>query len=125
MTTITDPEAFRQELESLEALYKETTGQDMHHFYRPPSGKYDERSLKMAKDLGYKTVFWSLAYKDWLQDSQPSHELAFKKLLPRSHNGAIVLLHSTSKTNAEIMDKLLTQWESEGYHFGRLDELRF
>ena len=74
-------------------------------------------------DMGYKTVFWSLAYVDWNNDSQPTREQAFAKLLPRTHCGAVVLLHSTSQTNAQILDELLTCWEKEGYRFGTLTEL--
>ena len=77
----------------------------------------------MAKELGYKTVFWSLAYVDWNNDAQPTKEQAFSKLIPRIHNGAVVLLHSTSQTNAEILDELLTKWEELGYRFGTLEEL--
>lgn len=76
----------------------------------------------MAQDLGYHTFFWSLAYVDWYQDSQPSHEEAFEKLLGRIHPGAIVLLHSTSSTNAEILDELLTKGRN-GLHFASLDDL--
>ena len=123
MSKIADKAAFAKELESLEALYKETTGRDMPKYYRPPQGKYSEENLKQASELGYKTFFWSLAYVDWYQDQQPSHEEAFHKLLPRIHPGAVVLLHSTSKTNAEILDELLTKWEEEGYTFGTIDEL--
>lgn len=95
----------------------------MKKYYRPPQGKYSENNLKMANELGYKTVFWSLAYVDWYVDKQPTKEEAFSKLLPRIHPGAVVLLHSTSKTNSEILDELLTKWEEEGYTFGTLDEL--
>ena len=77
----------------------------------------------MAKELGYKTVFWSLAYVDWNNDSQPTKEQAFSKLLPRIHNGAVVLLHSTSQTNAEILDELLTKWENMGYTFAPIEAL--
>ena len=77
----------------------------------------------MAEALGYRTVFWSLAYVDWYQDRQPTAQEAFSKLLPRIHNGAVVLLHSTSQTNAEILDELLTKWEDLGYSFGTLDDL--
>ena len=77
----------------------------------------------MAQELGYKTVFWSLAYVDWLNNDQPSKEQAFSKLLPRTHNGAVVLLHSTSATNAEILDDLLSKWTEAGYRFASLDEL--
>ena len=65
----------------------------------------------MAGNLGYKTFFWSLAYVDWIQDQQPTKEAAFDKLLKRIHPGAVVLLHSTSSTNAQILDELLTKWE--------------
>jgi len=123
MSKIWDMDSFRKELVSLEELYKETTGKDMPRFYRPPSGKYNENNLKQAKELGYKTVFWSLAYRDWFQDNQPSHEEAFKRLIPRIHPGAVVLLHSTSKTNAEILDELMTRYEEMGYTFGSLDEM--
>ncbi len=123
MSKISDVEAFKKELNSLETLYKETTGQEMTKFYRPPQGKYSEQNLKQASDMGYITFFWSLAYVDWYVDKQPTHEQAFDKLLTRIHPGAVVLLHSTSKTNAEILDDLLTKWEAAGYTFGTLQEL--
>jgi peptidoglycan-N-acetylmuramic acid deacetylase len=77
----------------------------------------------MAQKLGYKTVLWSLAYADWNNDAQPSKEQAFAKLLPRTHDGAVVLLHATSATNARILDELLTQWEDMGYRFAPIEEL--
>ena len=77
----------------------------------------------MAQELGYKTLFWSLAYVDWNNDAQPTREAAFAKLLPRTHNGAVVLLHSTSKTNAEILGELIDKWKAMGYRFGTLEEL--
>lgn len=123
MSKISTKESFNQELTSLEKLYEQTIGQPMKKFYRPPQGKYSETNLAMAQELGYTTFFWSLAYVDWYEDKQPSHEEAFKKLLGRIHPGAIVLLHSTSKTNGEILDELLTKWEEMGYRFGALDEL--
>lgn len=123
MSKIGTLEAFSKELQDLEALYREVTGEEMAKFYRPPQGIYSESNLKMAQSLGYKTVFWSLAYVDWDVDAQPTRAYAFSKLLPRIHNGAVVLLHSTSKTNAEILDELLTTWENEGYRFGTIDEL--
>ena len=123
MSAISDKEAFSKELSQLEALYEETTGQKMQKYYRPPQGKFSESNLKQAQELGYRTVFWSLAYVDWYQDKQPSREEAFQKLLSRIHPGAVVLLHSTSQTNAEILDELLTRWEQMGYTFGTLPQL--
>ena len=95
----------------------------MAKYYRPPQGIYSTDNLEMAKQLGYKTFFWSLAYVDWQQDQQPTHDEAFEKLLSRVHPGAVVLLHNTSKTNGEIMDELLSKWEAMGYTFHPLSEL--
>lgn len=116
-------EDFKKEIEPVENLYKELMGEDMKKYYRPPQGIYSEKNLQMANELGYKTIFWSLAYVDWYKDKQPTHEEAFSKLMSRIHNGAIILLHSTSKTNSEILDELLTKIENEGYTFGTLEEL--
>ena len=122
MSRLTEAD-FSTELAEPEELYRDITGQPLPRFYRPPQGNYSEENLKMAQKLGYKTVFWSLAYADWDNDNQPTKEQAFQKLLPRTHNGAVVLLHSTSKTNAEILDELLTRWEQMGYRFESIDQL--
>ena len=123
MSALSDAEAFAKELQELEHLFREVTGKELPKFYRPPQGIYSRENLAMAKDLGYKTVFWSLAYVDWNNDSQPTREAAFSRLLPRIHNGAVVLLHSTSATNAEILDELLTKWKDQGYHFESIEKL--
>jgi len=123
MDKITDPAVFQKELTDLEDLFREITGKELPKYYRPPQGLYSAENLKMAQDMGYKTVFWSLAYVDWNNDSQPTREQAFSKLLPRVHNGAVVLLHSTSQTNAEILDELLTRWKALGYGFASVDQL--
>jgi len=123
MSKLKTKDAFAKELQDLEALFKETTGQEMAKFYRPPQGIYSEENLKMAQELGYKTVFWSLAYVDWNNDAQPKPEEAYAKLLPRTHDGAVVLLHSTSQTNADILEELIGKWKDMGYSFGTLEEL--
>lgn len=121
MSKIGDIQSFQTELQKNESLYRDILGSEMPKLYRPPQGKFCEENLKMAQQLGYSTVFWSLAYVDWYTDDQPTPEQAFSKLLPRIHPGAVVLLHSTSSTNAEILDELLTKWEETGYSFGDLE----
>ena len=123
MSAISDMERFRAELIEPEEIYAEITGKEMPKLYRPPQGKYSAENLKMAKELGYQTVFWSLAYVDWYDDDQPSHEQAFSKLIPRVHPGAIILLHNTSRTNGEIMGELLAKYQEMGYSFGCITEL--
>lgn len=123
MSSIADMTSFQKEVDDVAALYEQITGQELMKYYRPPQGKYSTKNLEMANELGYHTFFWSLAYVDWYEDKQPTKEEAFDKLLKRIHPGAIVLLHSTSKTNGEILDELLTKWEEMGYSFKPLSEL--
>ena len=123
MSAISTQQSFQEELAGVEKLFQDLTGEPMVKFYRPPRGVYSISNLAMADNLGYATFFWSLAYVDWNQEQQPSREEAFSKLLPRVHPGAIVLLHSTSSTNAEILDELLTKWEEMGYSFAPLTQL--
>ena len=122
MSKISTQESFQKELSGVEDIYKEITGKEMTKFYRPPQGIYSTLNLSMAKEMGYHTFFWSLAYVDWYQDNQPDPQEAIEKLR-RIHPGAIVLLHSTSSTNAQILDELLNKWEDMGYSFHSLNEL--
>ena len=123
MSKIADEAAFSKELAGVEELYRQITGEEMAKYYRPPQGIYSQKNLEMAQKLGYKTIFWSLAYVDWNNDAQPTAEYAFSKLLPRIHNGAVILLHSTSQTNANILDELLTKWKDMGYTFAPVSDL--
>lgn len=123
MPTISDRETFQKEMDDVTNLFHEITGEELSMYYRPPQGKCNEQNLKMAQELGYNTIFWSLAYVDWNTDAQPSHAEAFEKLTGRIHPGAIVLLHNTSQTNGEILDELLTKWEEMGYSFEPLADL--
>ena len=123
MSAIADRERFAAELTAVEEAYATVVGSEMPRIYRPPQGKYSADNLQMAADMGYDTYFWSLAYVDWYADKQPTADEAYAKLLGRIHNGAVVLLHSTSATNAAIMDELITKWKDMGYTFGSLSDL--
>lgn len=116
-------EEFLQQLDKTAVAFKAITGKDMPGFYRPPEGKFTTENLKWAQEAGYTTVLWSSAYVDWNNDNQPSHQYAFEKIARRTFDGAIFLLHSTSQTNAEILDKQLSIWEQAGYRFGDISEL--
>ena len=124
MSKITDFEEFKKELSGVEDKYKALTGMDMPKFYRPPMGRFSEENLKFAQDMGYRTVFWSFAYVDWYEDKQPSEAEAMEKILSRTHNGAVMLLHSTSATNAKIMPRLIDKWISEGYKIEPLTKIK-
>ena len=123
MTKITTIEEFSSELNKLNDIYKEYVGEEMPKYYRPPEGKFNEQNLDFANQLGYKTIFWSFAYADWDNNKQPNEEWAINKIIENTHNGMVILLHPTSATNANILDRLLTAWKNDGYRFGTLDEL--
>ena len=123
MSNISNKESFAKEISQVEEQYRKISGKEIPKFYRPPKGIYSENNLKFAKELGYKTIFWSAAYKDWEDKKQPSKEEAFSKLIPRIHPGAILLLHNTSKTNALILDELLSRCKEMGYRFEDLHHL--
>jgi peptidoglycan-N-acetylmuramic acid deacetylase len=123
MANMADFETFKKELSDDEDIFYEATGKRMPKYFRPPEGRFSERSLKYAQQLGYTTVFWSFAYKDWYVDNQPDTETAFKTIISRTHPGEIALLHATSKTNAEVLDRVLTEWENMGYTFKTLNYL--
>ena len=123
MGVIADKEDFSRELSQLEEVYQKVTGQEMAKFYRPPQGKYSQANLEQAAEMGYTTVFWSLAYVDWLENDQPTREEALNLLNKRIHPGAIVLLHSTSVTNGMILGELIDGWKAKGYTFAPISSL--
>ncbi len=116
-------EEMKENLSRLERIYEECTGDKMEKIFRFPEGRYDEQRLAYARKLGYKTFFWSLAYADWDNEKQPNPEKAKKILLENTHNGAIILLHPTSATNAQILPDLIREWRAMGYRFGSLSDL--
>ena len=117
-------EEFETELKKMEDIYREVTGKDMAHFYRPPEGNFVEENLAWADEMGYATILWSFAYADWDNDKQPDPEYAKKKIYDNIHDGAIVLLHPTSATNAAILKEVIQTLKAQGYRFASLTELK-
>jgi peptidoglycan-N-acetylmuramic acid deacetylase len=111
------------DLISLEKIYREKTGREMSKYFRFPEGNFSPKALKCVQKMGYKTIFWSFAYEDWDNARQPNPQKAIKKVLNNTHNGAVLLFHPTSNTNAEILPVLIKEWKKMGYSFGTLDEL--
>lgn len=122
MTKLTNEEVVAN-LQRLEAKYKDATGRDMEKIFRFPEGRYSERVIKLLYSNGYKTVFWSMAYDDWDNSRQMDPAKAKEKLLSTTHEGAILLLHPTSATNAAILGDLICEWKSQGYTFGSLKDI--
>lgn len=114
---------FERELLECAQAFQEVTGREMDPFFRPPSGAYSIKALKQAQRMGYKTIFWSLAYKDWEDDSQMTAQEAYDSILPYCHNGCIALLHAVSPANAEALDSVIKELKAEGYEFKSLYDL--
>lgn len=111
------------EIEENAKSFKESTGYEMDKFFRPPKGEFSARVLDIAKQLNYKTIFWSLAYVDWNVDNQPGKEAAYKHVMDNYHNGGIFLLHAVSQSNAEALDDIIKSLKAEGYTFASLEDL--
>lgn len=123
VSKLTDIEDFKRELRIVEEKYFELTGKQMEKYFRPPEGAFSEKTLSFCKTLGYTPVFWSFAYADWDNDRQMPPEKAKEKVLSQIHDGAVLLLHPTSATNAKILDEIICELRGKGYSFGTLYEL--
>ncbi|WP_160689514.1 polysaccharide deacetylase family protein [Clostridium sp. C2-6-12] len=123
MPKFTDENAFNAELIGVEEAVNNIPGCRMSKYFRPPEGTFSELSLYYTQKLGYKSVFFSLAYQDYNVDNQPDPGEAKSKLLKNTRNGMICLLHAVSKTNATILDSLIKEWKRQGYEFKTLDNL--
>jgi len=123
MASITDEEKFNKEITDVEEAYKVLIENDMPKFFRPPMGKYSKDSLQKTQALGYKTIFWSFAYKDWLIDNQPSEKYSIKKIEDGAHPGGILLLHAVSKTNCKVLKTVISDLQTDGYEFKSLIDL--
>lgn len=120
--TLTEQQ-IHDELKGVEDAYKSITGKDMLKYVRPPKGEFSEKSLWVTNQLSYKSIFWSMAYLDWDTKKQPTNEQALSFIENSHHNGAILLLHAVSKTNADNLDSMLKILEDAGYRFGLISEL--
>ncbi len=116
-------EEILKDIEKLELLFKEKTGKEMSKYVRPPRGEFDERSLKVVKDHGYHSIFWSLAYVDWHQNMFHGDQYSLKQVMKRIHNGAIILMHTVSKDNAVDLESIIVQLKDEGYIFKTIDNV--
>ncbi|MPN11386.1 Peptidoglycan-N-acetylmuramic acid deacetylase PdaA [bioreactor metagenome] len=123
MSKYTSFEEFEAELVKNEKLYYDLYGCEMSKFYRPPEGKFSEANLAWAQKMDYTTIFWRVAYADWDEKCQPDPRKAFEKLKKRTHNGAVILLHPTSSTNAAILEEYILYLKDNGYRFGSVSEL--
>lgn len=113
----------KEELDLLNNKIKEYTGEEIDLYFRPPEGKFDRRSLEYINKLGYKTIFWSIAYVDWYQDKSYGRDYVLNNVINNLHNGAICLMHTVSKDNATYLADVIDQIHNEGYSIKNLDSI--
>jgi peptidoglycan-N-acetylmuramic acid deacetylase len=119
-TLATDPAAFAAELNDTAAAFREVTGTNIAPIFRPPSGYYSPLSLWRTASLGYTSVFWSFAHRDWVTDDQPPVDVTIDRILTGSHPGAIYLLHGVSSSDTAALDAAIAGLKRQGYGFGVL-----
>lgn len=114
-------ETIKKEVMDLHSAIYDKFGYEMK-FIRPPKGEYSERTVAYTNTLGYTTVMWSFGYDDWDEKKQGREEYGKKKILDNVHNGEIMLLHATSKDNANILDDVIKEIKNMGYEFRNIDQ---
>ena len=119
---LTDEE-FEFEIMELQRYFEENFDAQMGRFFRPPMGEFSARTLALTDNLGYKTVFWSFAYQDWLVDNQPGADFAYQIIMNNLHNGSIILLHSVSESNTQALPYVIDSIRAQGYRFASLLEI--
>ena len=122
MSSLSDFEKYKQQITGWEDLVKKA-GTSPTKYFRFPCGRFSKRALEYNEKLGLKSVFWSFAYYDWDTNEQPGENAALAKMIERTHNGEILLLHAVSSTNAEILGEYIDKMRALGYRFGALTEL--
>ncbi len=106
-----------EQLKKFEDEYTKLTGKKLMKIMRPPEGTFSDASLKIADELGYYNIFWSVAYRDWERDRQHGQQYAYDQVMKRIHPGAIILMHSVSKDNADALEKIIIDLRKQGYEF--------
>ncbi|MCC8437028.1 delta-lactam-biosynthetic de-N-acetylase [Brevibacillus sp. M2.1A] len=122
MTTVPN-QKIKDELTKVSNAVQQVTGQANMRYLRPPRGIFSDRTLAVTKDLGYTNVFWSVAYKDWDTKAQRGAKYAYDSVMAQLHPGAVILLHSVSKDNAEALGMMIDEARKQGYEFKSLDQL--
>ncbi len=114
---IADPETITGEITGLENKFTQLTGFPLDKYIRPPMGLYSDSSLAAAVNLGYRTVFWSIAFNDWDPNNQPGAEYSYQHVMGNIHPGAVILLHAVSQSNTEALDRIIKDLKEAGYVF--------
>lgn len=112
----------KRDLDLLQDEYYKITSKRLSYYFRPPAGVFDHDSLLNVASLGYKSIFWSAAWKDWITTEQGSVD-SYRSYFDQLHNGAFVLIHTVSTSNKNALDKIIKDTINLGYAFKTVDEV--
>lgn len=111
------------EWKKFDEVLNEMTGIKRTYYARPPEGAFSEKLLQVGNEQGYTHIFWSVAFKDWDTDGIKDKSYAYNELMKQLHPGAIILMHTVAKHNAEALPDFIKEAKKQGYTFGSLDDL--
>jgi peptidoglycan-N-acetylmuramic acid deacetylase len=111
----------KKEITDFEKLYKEITGKDLEKYFRFPYGRYNMHDLSLVSEMGYTSVFWSTAMKDW-EPRKNGAEDPYNDIMNNLHDGNVILMHQGSKENMEALDKICKAIKKAGYEFALVNE---
>jgi peptidoglycan-N-acetylmuramic acid deacetylase len=121
MTLLTDDQ-IKSEIKDFEKTYKDITGKEVEKYFRFPYGKYTMHDLSLISSMGYTSVFWSTAMKDW-EPRKNGADDPYNDIMNNLHDGNIILMHQGSKENMEALDRIIKAVKKAGYEFGTVNEL--
>lgn len=112
-----------EEWTKFDDLLRELTGIKRTVYTRPPEGIFSEKVLAKGNELGYRHIFWSIAFIDWHKDKPRGRDYAYNELMKQLHPGAVILMHTVSPDNAEALPSFIQDAKKAGYSFRSLDDL--
>jgi peptidoglycan-N-acetylmuramic acid deacetylase len=121
MTLLTDDQ-IKSEITDFEKMYKDITGKEVEKYFRFPYGRYSMHDLSLVSGMGYTSVFWSTAMKDW-EPRKNGADDPYNDIMNNLHDGNIILMHQGSKENMQALDRIIKAVKKAGYEFGTVNEL--
>ncbi len=96
--------------------------------FRPPFGLRRPATLRVARELGYVPVQWSVTCYDWKETTADRVE---QHAVRQIRGGDIILMHDGGHKNfgadrkhtVEATDRLITKYKNEGYEFVTVAEM--
>ncbi|MDU0204202.1 polysaccharide deacetylase family protein [Paenibacillus sp. MAH-36] len=113
----------RKEITDFEALYKKITGKEVEKYFRFPYGHYNMHNLSLVSSMGYTSVFWSTAMRDW-EPRENGAEDPYNDIMNNLHDGNVILMHQGSLENMQALARICKEIKKKGYEFALVNDLQ-